>query len=136
MSLKRSDDTEDRYYFRSKRFYNINGEWFFDTREGAQHGPYRDREQAEKELAIFLARKLSETDDDVAISIGADHGSQDGVVHMVEEIVSYLRYQRNNGRTSTLAWANSRLKDLMDDYTDREINAIRHDALKYVIEHD
>lgn len=33
--------------FRSGRYFCVNGEWYFATRESAEHGPYIDRAAAE-----------------------------------------------------------------------------------------
>ena len=136
MKQKRSEDSEQRNFFRSKRLYNINGEWFFDTREGTQYGPFLDRNKAEKELAIFLAQKINEQKDAAAARRNAHHGNQDGIAHMVEELSRYFNYLKEHGKTSTLIWAQSRLQDLMDDHREPEISSLRHEALKYAIDHE
>lgn len=35
------------FTFRSGRFFCVNGEWYFATRESTGHGPYIDRAAAE-----------------------------------------------------------------------------------------
>ena len=39
---------------RSDRFYSLENEWFFATREGAPMGPFENRENAEVGLIDFL----------------------------------------------------------------------------------
>ncbi len=39
---------------RSKRFYCVNDEWYFSTREKLQVGPFPSRESAEDALRLFL----------------------------------------------------------------------------------
>ena len=48
------------YPFRSGRFFNVNGEWFFSTREGATFGPYAERSRAEEACTTFLNRQQME----------------------------------------------------------------------------
>jgi len=42
--------------FRSTRFFNSNGEWYFSTREGQDVGPFPDREETEASLLEYLRR--------------------------------------------------------------------------------
>ena len=46
----------DKVHFRAERFEFSNGQWFYLTREGIQHGPYASREEAEKELKFYLQK--------------------------------------------------------------------------------
>jgi hypothetical protein len=41
--------------FRSGRFFNVESNWYFATREHIDQGPYSSREQAEKALQEYLA---------------------------------------------------------------------------------
>lgn len=52
----------ERVFFRSDRFFSGNGQWFFETREGMNYGPFATREEAEEELEKFL-RELHAGDD-------------------------------------------------------------------------
>lgn len=47
------------YPFRSGRFFSVNGEWYFSTRESPAMGPFTDRDRAEHALGRFLERKLA-----------------------------------------------------------------------------
>jgi len=40
--------------FRSGRFYNVDSEWYYTSREHSDIGPFHDREQADEALNIFL----------------------------------------------------------------------------------
>lgn len=44
----------DRHWFRSDRFFIVNGEWFFQTREGLMEGPFSSIREAEMELMLYL----------------------------------------------------------------------------------
>ena len=60
MNRRRTDEDEKIAHFRSgRRIFNVNGQWFFSTRDG-ERGPYADESEAERELAVFL--KLAETE--------------------------------------------------------------------------
>ena len=50
----RSGDKPERAYFGAKRFFNVEGEWYFATREVCDQGPYQTQELAEAELAAYL----------------------------------------------------------------------------------
>lgn len=58
MSNNRIGENEKRRYFRSDRISMANGKYFFTTREGTLEGPFASREEAERELMMFI-RKVS-----------------------------------------------------------------------------
>lgn len=41
---------------RCKRFYMRENEWFFQTRHGQEHGPYKTLTQAKRDLSLYLRR--------------------------------------------------------------------------------
>lgn len=41
---------------RRKRFYIRNNEWYFLTRYGQEHGPYKTLTEAKRDLSLFLRR--------------------------------------------------------------------------------
>lgn len=41
---------------RRKRIFMADKQWYFITRNGLKHGPYQNRTEAKKELALFLRR--------------------------------------------------------------------------------
>ncbi|AZT82667.1 hypothetical protein EHN06_03410 [Marinobacter sp. NP-4(2019)] len=45
---------QERNWFRSDRFTTINGQWFFQTREGTFEGPFDSVNEAQMELLLFL----------------------------------------------------------------------------------
>ncbi len=57
--MRRDDPkTSQKRYFRTvDRVCNLNGAWYFVTREG-QEGPYRSRAEAEREAQRFIEDKL------------------------------------------------------------------------------
>lgn len=48
------DGESEQTRFRSDRFFCEGGQWFFTTREGKMFGPLHNREEAEKELVMYL----------------------------------------------------------------------------------
>ncbi len=51
----RSTDLQQGSYFRTERFFCVNQQWFFSTREGRDCGPYSSRDRAEEGLNKFIA---------------------------------------------------------------------------------
>lgn len=56
MSQQRHNESRV-YPLRSGRYFNVNGEWYFDTREAETHGPFVDRPSAEDACHRFLEHK-------------------------------------------------------------------------------
>lgn len=58
----RAHDTDaPKTIFRSDRICRINGEFYFNTREGTQEGPFNSREAAEREIQAYIERMLQLT---------------------------------------------------------------------------
>ncbi|MFP5440726.1 MAG: DUF6316 family protein [Gammaproteobacteria bacterium] len=55
---KRLGEEGQKRYFRSDRISVSNGKFYFTTREGTLEGPFTTREEAERELMMFI-RKVS-----------------------------------------------------------------------------
>jgi Domain of unknown function (DUF6316) len=55
--MRRSEDREDKTYFRSERVFAMNGQWYFGAREG-DCGPFRTQEIARAALARFINEKV------------------------------------------------------------------------------
>ncbi|CAH0207528.1 DUF6316 family protein [Pseudomonas brassicacearum] len=53
---KRALDPAPTTIFRSDRICRVNGEFYFNTREGTQEGPFATREAAEAEIAAYIQR--------------------------------------------------------------------------------
>ncbi|MFL1466545.1 DUF6316 family protein [Marinobacter sp. DUT-3] len=45
---------QERNWFRSDRFTTVNGQWFFQTREGSFEGPFDNVNEAQMELLLYL----------------------------------------------------------------------------------
>jgi hypothetical protein len=55
----RAHDTDaPKTIFRSDRICRVNGEFYFNTREGTQEGPFETREAAEQEIAAYIQRMM------------------------------------------------------------------------------
>ena len=50
----RRDDLKQRLFFRSSRYFQVDKQWFFMTREKSSVGPYRSLFEAESYLEAFL----------------------------------------------------------------------------------
>ncbi|GAB1264663.1 hypothetical protein NBRC116493_05070 [Aurantivibrio infirmus] len=45
---------EAKVWYRSRRFFTINNEWFFSTRENMDIGPFESEEQARSGMQLFV----------------------------------------------------------------------------------
>jgi hypothetical protein len=52
--MPRKTDKDKKVYFQMDRFVQQNGEWFYDSREGVQRGPFETREDAEADLVFYI----------------------------------------------------------------------------------
>lgn len=50
----RTTDSTGRVPLRTDRFFAINANWFFTTREGADIGPFETKEEAKQNLSTFI----------------------------------------------------------------------------------
>ncbi|MEE8056808.1 MAG: DUF6316 family protein [Pseudomonadales bacterium] len=55
------DGENEGTFFRTDRFYCINCQWFFTTREGEELGPFETHEEAEVELMLYIRSIFSES---------------------------------------------------------------------------
>jgi len=53
MFNQRTTDCETSTQFRSSRFFQDGGKWFFYTREGTVEGPFGFRYEAEERLEVY-----------------------------------------------------------------------------------
>lgn len=54
MAHKRKTDLASKTWYRSERFMENNGRWFFVTREGTTQGPFDSRWDAEQMLEKYI----------------------------------------------------------------------------------
>lgn len=45
---------QNKSWYRSDRFFKVNGEWYFSTREKVDVGPFSSRENANTGLTLFI----------------------------------------------------------------------------------
>lgn len=122
--------------FRTRRLYSANGHWYFDTREGEQVGPYRNKNEAEKALAVFVAKSLLELKENRPDNHSIHYGTQDDIVHKIEELLDYFAYQKNKGQTAALAWAAYRLKNLLSNKINITNSQERMEVIKYALDNE
>ena len=126
---------ENIHPFRSGRFCNENGQWFFHTREGVLNGPFKDRSEALRGLAIFLARAVHELPEQQRRNTRHDAGAQDNVQPLVHEMLGFLQSRSKGGDLAALSWASQRITQLRSDRKiDRREERI--DILNHAINHD
>ena len=58
---RRAGEEGTRKHVRADRFSVSNGKFYFSTREGTLEGPFANRDEAERELALYI-RKASGRD--------------------------------------------------------------------------
>ena len=53
--MARHDDGEDaNVHFQMDRFVQMNGQWFYTTREGEEKGPFDSKADAEGDLIAYI----------------------------------------------------------------------------------
>ena len=124
-----------KHRFRNQRLCCENGKWYFQTREGTLIGPCNDRSEARQLLAVFLAKSIQDSTDYQDQGGGELFGAQDGVQHLVAELLDYYRLRREVGDVAALAWAINRIEELS---TSRKIEQPeeRTEILYYVMDRD
>ena len=54
MTEQRKNDCKPKTRFRSARFFQDGGKWYFSTREGTLEGPFGELADAEKRLKEYV----------------------------------------------------------------------------------
>jgi hypothetical protein len=122
--------------FRTERLFSENGQWYFDTREGSQVGPYRDLKAVKNALAVFIAQRLLVTENSRAGDTNYTPGSQDGIEHLVEELYQFYNQYKAKGQTAAMLWGNQRLRELMRDKGNLPGISARMEAIRYALNLD
>ena len=122
--------------FRSVRMFSQNGQWYFDTREGAQVGPYRDLKAVKNALAVFIAQRLLISEGSRAGDMDYTPGSQEGIEDLVEELYEFFREYKLKGQTAAMLWGNQRLRELMRSREDVPELSARMEAIRYALNLD
>jgi len=134
VSSSRNGEHGNHPPFRSKRLYRVNGHWYFDTREGTQFGPFSDHGEAKKALAIFVAQNVYKRAED-GWHGDESPGEQDGIAHMVNEVIDILRCHIDFGPLAANTWVKSRLEDLELNSEKNSITLERIGVLRYAMEY-
>lgn len=67
--VTRKGDDQSKFWYRSRRIFNANGEWFFDTRENANVGPFSSEHSAAEALGRYIdSMKLENSSKRAAVS--------------------------------------------------------------------
>lgn len=99
--MTRPEDSADRSFFRTDRFFRSEGQWFFSTREGVDFGPFTVRGDGEKALVRYLdtqktMRRLRARDP----ALGAERQWDDQSVAQAAREVSDWRLERGKRSNS------------------------------------
>ncbi len=63
----------NKFWFRSDRFFSVENNWYFTTREKRDVGPFPNRDDAAQGLSLFIdCRKDPNNDIDHAVSVAID----------------------------------------------------------------
>ena len=122
--------------FRTRRLFAENGQWYFDTREGTQVGPYRDINEVKKALAVFLAQRLLIAQSSGTLDESSIPGSQDGIEHMVAELMDYFIEYKLRGQTAAIVWANQRIRELLRNSENLVGRSARIETLRFALDQE
>lgn len=50
----RKGETQEKVWYRSERYFTVDGSWYFSTREGVDVGPYSSRLAAANGLMLYI----------------------------------------------------------------------------------
>jgi hypothetical protein len=125
---------DGRQHFRSQRLFSENGQWYFDTREGHQIGPYYDLKDVKNALAAFISQRLLFSGNARGEELDYLPGLQDGIEHLVEELYEYYSLYQQNGQTAAVLWANQRVLELMRSRDTLPNTSARMDVLRYAMD--
>ena len=51
---RKTDGEESKTHFQMDRFVQMNGQWFYTTREGEERGPFDSKVDAEGDLIAYI----------------------------------------------------------------------------------
>ena len=54
MTDRKTDGEDTKRFFKMDRFYQMNAQWFYMTREGEERGPFDSRSDAEGDLIAYI----------------------------------------------------------------------------------
>jgi len=56
--MPRANDPLQKTFYQTERFFTVNRQWYFSTREAPESGPFDSRAEAEQELKTYLRTHL------------------------------------------------------------------------------
>lgn len=51
---RKTDGDKDKTFFQMDRFVQMNGQWFYTTREGEERGPFDSKADAAGDLIVYI----------------------------------------------------------------------------------
>ena len=51
---RKTDGGKAKTFFQMDRFVQMNGQWFYTTREGEERGPFDSKADAEGDLIVYI----------------------------------------------------------------------------------
>jgi Domain of unknown function (DUF6316) len=55
---RKTDNKDEKIHFQMDRLVQLNGEWFYTTREGEERGPFESKDDAEGDMLIYIRHQL------------------------------------------------------------------------------
>jgi len=71
---------QEKAHYRSRRFFLANSEWFFDTREQANVGPFGTEAAASKALNLYL-RVINSENASLAMAVSQANNGHWSITH-------------------------------------------------------
>ena len=90
-----------RLWFRANRAFQLNGEWYFTTREGIDVGPYATQFDAELEAGL-LAQKLKQTPSEEVSEVIRSHALEADMAAGTMNSAAFTDYLEASGGTEIL----------------------------------
>jgi len=55
---RKTDSEDEKIHFQMDRLVQLNGEWFYTTREGEERGPFESKDDAEGDMLFYIRHQL------------------------------------------------------------------------------
>lgn len=122
-----------QWYFRCGRFFAVGHEWYATTREGYDVGPYASRQEAELELAQFIAHEAPDVSAKTLFLSPTDSREVTILEILVHEFL-ICRYETSiRSENSAFAWLKTRLTAIEENPETLDHPEVRATAIRRLI---
>ena len=130
--LNRGTEPE-RSFFRCGRYFAVGHEWYATTREGHDVGPCGSRQQAELQLAHYLADQELEVPGNLDEIAAVTHRDPTELEVLVQELINCRHHSFFRSENSSYVWAKQRLAKFEENPAEHDHANIRASALRYFL---